>query len=73
MDHPYLVKHSTTAENGGMACGSEAGAARAQGAGGGSRGVCAICHDPSEVRPRGRLCDAAWLCVCAPQARCLSG
>ena len=72
MDHPYLVKHSTTAENGGVATGSEAGAARAQGAGGGSRGVCAICHDPSEVRPRALLHSAAWAAqsVCLGRAAC---
>jgi len=72
VDHPYLVKHSTTAENGGVATGSEAGAARAQGAGGGSRGVCAICHDPSEVRPRALLRSAAWVAqsVCLGRAAC---
>ena len=49
VDHPYLVVHSTTGANGGVGAGSEADAVKALGAGGGDRGVCAICHDPVEV------------------------
>ena len=49
MDHPYLVVHSTTGANGGVGAGSQADAVKALGAGGGDRGVCAICHDPVEV------------------------
>lgn len=55
VDHPYLVVHSTTGANGGVGAGSEADAVKALGAGGGDRGVCAICHDPVEVRRTFRL------------------